>query len=134
MEKLERSIYSLFKMGIAIQNFNKRSERKLGLSVVQWCLLRQLIDMPASSAFSLATALGIHPSTLTQTLKRLEQKGFVYTSLDPKDSRKKLISITRSGKEKLDETSCQISDLPMEFSKIDVFMNELATGLATRLV
>jgi len=92
-------LFSLFKMGVSIHNLNKKTEKKLGLSLVQWCLLKRLIDLPAASASSLADAVGVHPSTLTQTLRRLGRKGFIYVAEDPKDSRKKAISITRSGRD-----------------------------------
>ncbi|MBY0469940.1 MarR family transcriptional regulator [bacterium] len=92
-------LFSLFKMGVSIHNLNKKTEKKLGLSLVQWCLLKRLIDLPAASASSLASAVGVHPSTLTQTLRRLGRKGFIYVAEDPKDSRKKAISITRSGRD-----------------------------------
>lgn len=105
MEHFESSLLSLFHIGIYIQNLNKFLERKLGLSLVQRCLLKHLIDMPAASAYSLAKAVGVHPSTLSQTLKRLERRKFIYIAEDPKDSRRKLISITRSGKEALDRTN-----------------------------
>ncbi|GIL16820.1 MAG: hypothetical protein BroJett040_05710 [Oligoflexia bacterium] len=105
MNKMERHFISLFHIGIAIHHFNKHSERYLGLSLVQWCLLKHLIDMPAVSAHALAKAVGIHPSSLTQTLKRLERKKYIFIIGDPQDTRKKVISITRSGKDILDTTS-----------------------------
>ena len=58
--------------------------------------------MPATSAQALANTAGIHPSTLTQTLKRLEKKKYILIAEDPKDSRKKLVLLTRSGKTILD--------------------------------
>lgn len=105
MSKQEQSLFSLFHIGLSIHALNRRSEKGSGLSLVQWCLLKCLIDMPAASAHALAKTVGVHPSTLTQTLKRLERKNYIFIAEDPKDSRKKLISITRLGKDTLDQTT-----------------------------
>lgn len=101
----ERAWFLLLDVWGSIQRFNKESEKRFGLSLVQWCLLRRLIDMPFASAQSLAAEVGVHPSTMTQTIKRLEKKRFVFVGEDPKDSRKKMISITRLGKETLETAS-----------------------------
>ena len=39
----------------------------------------------------------MHPSTLTQSLKRLLKKDAVFVGEDPKDSRKKIVSLSRKG-------------------------------------
>jgi DNA-binding MarR family transcriptional regulator len=134
MSKSERHFISLFHIGVAIHHFNKRSEKYLGLSLVQWCLLKHLIDMPAVSAHSLAKAVGVHPSTLTQTLKRLERKKYIFIIGDPQDTRKKIISITRSGKdileatsEKMDSWSKGLSGLGNELGSIQSFLETQAS-------
>lgn len=116
MTTLEAQYFSLFQTGVAIQHLNKRSEKYLGLSLVQWCLLKILIDMPAASAQTLANAVGLHPSTLTQTLKRLEKKKLIFVTEDSFDSRKKLISLTRLGNNVL-EAAC---------NKMESFSNDLS--------
>ena len=106
----EQDLISFFHVGISLHNFNKKAEREFGISLVQWRLLKQLIDMPAVSAFNLAKAVGVHPSTLTQTLRRLEIKKYIFIAEDPKDSRKKVISLTRQGKNILDRVEIQIGE------------------------
>jgi len=118
MSNSESHLISLFQIGIAIHQLNRRSEKYMGLSLVQWCLLKHLIDMPAVPAHSLAKVVGVHPSTLTQTLKRLEKKKYIFIIGDPKDTRKKLISITRLGKEILDSTSEKMTSWSKGFSDI----------------
>lgn len=118
MNETERPLFSLFHIGNSIQTLNKRSEKRTGLSLVQWCFLKYLIDMPASSAQKLAKAVGVHPSTLTQTLKRLERKGFIFITEDPIDSRRKLISITRSGRDSLESTSSIIKEWSKDLSTL----------------
>lgn len=131
MEKME--FLSLFRIGISIHNFNKISEREVGLSLVQWCLLRKLIDMPAASAFSLAKEVGIHPSTLTQTLKRLEKKGFVFISEDPKDSRRKVVSLTRLGRKSMQDAEKKMSVWRMNFSEVKNELLRVQKCLAVQL-
>lgn len=129
MTDLDRPVLSLFRIGILIQHLNKNAEREMGLSLVQWCLLRQLVDLPGVSAHNLAKAVGVHPSTLTQTLKRLERKGHVFVTEDPKDSRRKLISITRVGHNTLSKIDLtiqdwanQLSELGSDLHRINVFL------------
>lgn len=124
MNNSERHFISLFHIGVAIHQLNKHSEKYLGLSLVQWCLLKHLIDMPAVSAHVLAKAVGIHPSSLTQTLKRLARKKYIFIIGDPQDTRKKIISITRAGKEILDTTSEKMGTWSEELSGLG---NELVS-------
>lgn len=119
MDILDDSLFSLFKIGVSIQHLNKKTEKNFGLSLVQWCLLKCLINMPAAPAHVLAKVAGVHPSTLTQSLKRLERKGYIFITEDPNDSRRKLISLTRIGKNILDKNSIKMEQwskklLPME--------------------
>jgi DNA-binding MarR family transcriptional regulator len=133
MKSSELSFISLFHIGIAIHQLNKRAEKSLGLSLVQWCLLKCLVDMPASSAHALSSAVGVHPSTLTQTLKRLERKQFIFIMEDPKDCRKKLISITRLGKAALDMTSDQLENWSKHLMGMEKELLRVQAGLAERL-
>ena len=101
--ELERDeIDSLFHLTLALHHLNKEMERRLKLSLVQLFVLLRLRHLPASSAQVLASAVGVHPSTLCQTLKRLTRKEFVFITEDPKDSRRTLIALTKRGKETID--------------------------------
>ncbi len=90
---------ALVQVGLAIHNLNKAAEQRLGLSLVQCHVLSALIELPGCSQLELAQATGVHPSTLTQTLKILERKKLVFIDEHPKDSRKKILIATRRGKE-----------------------------------
>lgn len=99
----ESSLKTLISIGLAFQQINKIFESDCGLSIVQWSLLKALIEMPTISPQALAKTLGVSPSTLTQTLARLSKRKLIFVCDDPRDARRKIISITRSGKEKLEE-------------------------------
>ena len=96
-EPARDEIDSLFHLSLSLHHLNRDIERKFKLSLVQLFVLLRLRHMPATCSKVLAAAVGIHPSTLTQTLRRLERKEYIFVAADPRDSRRKLISLTRSG-------------------------------------
>ena len=89
-------------LSLTLHHINKTLESKCGMSIVQWSLLKTLLNMPAASPLILAKALGVTPGTLSQTLTRLNKKKYLFMCDDPNDARKKMISITRLGKATLD--------------------------------
>lgn len=94
-------IKKLVEANIRFVHLNKLAEKKLSLSLVQFHALSLLVEFPAISPQTLALKAGIHPSSLTQTLKRLEKKKLLFSVENPKDNRKKLLGITPRGKELL---------------------------------
>lgn len=126
-------LYALFQIGNSIHQFNRRAEKHLGLSLVQWYLLMKLIDLPAASPFALAAAVGVHPSTLTQTLKRLEKKEFIYVGEDPHDSRKKVVSITRAGKIALDRATEKMESWSKDLNPFRKDLQRIKICLATQV-
>lgn len=120
---------SVFHISLLLHNLNKEAERRAGLSIVQWSILRHLIDMPGTSAQELSDAVKLHPSTLTQTLKRLIRKEFILVSEDPRDSRKKLISLTRKGKDTLDQSNSQMDQIRADLAKIENDLYAVEIGL-----
>lgn len=106
-----KSIGDLVTMSLIFHNLNKMVEQRLGISLVQYHFLNTLRDMPACSPMLLAKAVGMHPSTLTQSLKRLQKKGFIFVSDAPKDSRKKILSLTRPGNSALVSFESQIDSV-----------------------
>lgn len=129
----DSELLSLFKLGLSIHNFNKISERETGVSLVQWCLLNKLMDMPAASAFALSKGVGVHPSTLTQSLKRLEKKGFVFVTGDPRDSRRKMISLTRNGQAALRTAEEKMNIWKTKFSPVKKELVQLQNHLANAI-
>ena len=132
----ELKLVLLFQLGASIHQFSRLAESKLGISLVQWCLLQTLTDMPGTSALGLAKATGVHPSTLTQSLKRLQRKGYVFVGPCPKDSRRKVVSITRAGKSAVDDASdiclkwsSAISEIENELTRLRAFLLSQNDGL-----
>ncbi len=96
--KVQAEIRRLVQESLSFHNKNKAAEKNFGLSLVQYHLLVTLRDLPGCSPQELARAAGMHPSTLTQSLKRLKRKEALYIATDPRDSRKKILSLTRKGR------------------------------------
>ena len=62
-------ISRLMNLSLTLHHINKTLESKCGMSIVQWSLLKTLLNMPAASPLILAKALGVTPGTLSQTLE-----------------------------------------------------------------
>lgn len=93
----ENAVAKLIRMNLTFHNLNKMAEEELGLSLVQYHLLRTLRDMPGNAPQRVAHAAGMHPSTLTQSIKRLSRRGLIFVEEDPRDSRKKILGVTFEG-------------------------------------
>ncbi len=132
------SITRLMNLNLMCQNINKILETKFGLSMVQWSLLKTLLNMPAVSPLVLAKALQVTPGTLTQTLNRLDRKKYLFMCNDPTDARKKMISITKLGKDTLssiDEIFKRIfSEINLVDSEIEKIDNYLRQKVKSRIL
>lgn len=110
-------IGSLFHLTLTLHHLNKDMERKFRLSLVQLFVLLRLRSRPASSAYSLSQAIGIQPSTLSPTIQRLARKDYIFVTEDPRDSRKKLISLTRRGKETTEAVQMKLKVIFQELNR-----------------
>ena len=104
-------IDSLFQLALVLHRLNREVEQKFKLSLVQLFVLLRLRRLPVACAHTLASAVGIHPSTLSQTLRRLTKKEFVFVTEDPRDSRRKLIALTKRGKDAIDVVSRDVKSV-----------------------
>jgi DNA-binding MarR family transcriptional regulator len=92
-----------FRLNLGLQKLNKRLEQMIGMSLVQWYVLRRLMEMPGVAAGALAKEIGVHPGTLTPLLQRLRRKGMLFVERDGHDFRRKTVLISREGRAKLVE-------------------------------
>jgi len=92
-------IDSLFRLALALNHLNKDIERAFKLSLVQLFVLLRVRALPGTCSHVLSGVVGVKPSTLTATLQRLLRKEYVFVTEDPRDSRRKLIALTRRGNE-----------------------------------
>ena len=89
----------LIGLSIDLHNLNAGMQKRFDLSIVQWLMLKKIVDQPGLSAGTLAEISGVHPSTLTSTLGRLEAMGLIYIQDRPSDLRRKLVIASFKGLE-----------------------------------
>jgi DNA-binding MarR family transcriptional regulator len=124
ISETDELVLKLLSVNLKFQGLNKTFEYRFGLSIVQWAFMKTLLQMPAASPQGLAKALNVTPGTLTQTAARLERKKFIFVCSDPKDARKKMLSITREGKDVLDDID---KHYELVFSKLMAMKREIFT-------
>ncbi len=95
-------VAKLVNMSLVLHNLNKTAESQLELSLVQYHLLSCIKESPGTSPQVIAQKAGIHPSSLTPSMKRLEKRKLLFVGEDPRDSRKKILSLTFEGKKVMD--------------------------------
>lgn len=76
---------------------SKRMAKSLGVTGPQRLVIRVLGRSPSSSASDISLTLGMHPSTLTGILHRLEQQGVIARKADQADRRRMRFRLTRKG-------------------------------------
>lgn len=76
---------------------SKRMEHDLGVTAPQRLALCAVAEQPGITAGGVAAAVGLHPSTVTGILRRLEDRGHLLRSTDPGDRRVARFRLTPSG-------------------------------------
>ena len=89
---------ALWALDHAMQRRSKWMARRQGVTAPQRLALRLVGCMPEVSAGDLASALKVHPSTLTGVLRRLERRGFLRRRSDQADRRRIRLELTARGR------------------------------------
>lgn len=104
------------KLGFLIANlFNDYTNymnsylKEMDLTLSQTRVLLVLALNNCVSIDYLAEKANIGKSSVTKSVKILEKKGFLTKEIDPKDNRKKIVKITKKGKE-IQKAALQIND------------------------
>lgn len=97
------TLFTFFnEIGIVDQLARTAFERVLpkGLTVPQFSVLNHFVRLggPRTPA-QLANSFQVSRATMTNTLKRLDDAGFIVAERDPNDGRSKKIDITQSGRD-----------------------------------
>ena len=82
----------------ALEVRSKKMAKLLGVTGPQRLVIRMIGQTPGRPAGDIAKTLGIHPSTLTGILARLEGQGLIRRSVDDTDRRRTHFELTASGK------------------------------------
>lgn len=92
-----RFMKNLWQLVHALDVRSKWMERNLGVTSPQRLVLRMVGRHPGIAASEIATALDLHPSTLTGILARLEKRGYLTRDIDPSDRRRARFRLTPRG-------------------------------------
>lgn len=82
----------------ALEVRSKRMAKTLGVTGPQRLVIRMIGQNPGLSARDLALTLGMHPSTLTGILARLEKQGFIRREVDKADRRRAMFQLAAPGR------------------------------------
>lgn len=74
-----------------------------GLTIAQFSVLAHAVGRPPPSVAALAERLSLDPSTLSRTLKPLEDQGLLDIVPDPDNRRMRRVRLSEAGKAKLRE-------------------------------
>jgi len=94
-----RFMQRLWDLVHALDVRSKRMAKTLGVTGPQRLVIRVLGRSPAMAASDIAETLGMHPSTLTGILRRLEGHRMIERKVDDADRRRARFRLTARGKQ-----------------------------------
>ena len=77
---------------------SKRMARTMGVTGPQRLVIRIIGQREDQTASEIAATLGMHPSTLTGVLARLEKRGTIVREIDDEDRRRARFKLTANGR------------------------------------
>jgi DNA-binding MarR family transcriptional regulator len=92
-----RFMQRLWDLTHALNVSSKRMARTLGVTGPQRLVIRVLGQSPEMAASDISRTLGIHPSTLTGILARLQRQGAIERRIDTHDRRRVRFRLTARG-------------------------------------
>lgn len=95
----------------ATENRARALSRESGLTVSQLLLLQTLADEVECTAGTIASRLGITQATTTSLVHKLEAKGLVIKKRGDSDRRQVWLSLSDSGRTRLDEAPDDLQEL-----------------------
>ncbi|WP_037496254.1 MarR family winged helix-turn-helix transcriptional regulator [Solirubrobacter soli] len=102
LERLERALVSLLGWLNDRETLGDLAQRSgHDLAPASWSLLEYLDARGAMRVSDIATCQGVHTSSITPRLQRLEQDGLVERTTDAVDARVSIIAIAPAGREAL---------------------------------
>lgn len=122
-------------LDIALRNMDQvfnRVVQPLGLTIIEWYILRALYERDGQHASELARAVGRAATSFTPNLDKLQEKSLIERRPDPSDRRAVHIYLTREGQayrddviQSTEEIDRQIEDMFGD-EEFDIFQNVLA--------
>ena len=122
-------------LDIALRNLDQlfnRAIQPLGLTIIEWYILRALYERDGQHASELARAVGRAATSFTPNLDKLQQKGYVERRPDPTDRRAVHIYLTDLAERHRKEVLSAAKDIDIEVrglfnrEEYETFLNVLA--------
>ncbi len=88
----------LWELAHALDVRSKEMAKTIGVTGPQRLVVRIVGQVPDATASQIANTLGMHPSTLTGVLTRLEGRGLLTRTIDAEDRRRVRFRLTAEGK------------------------------------
>lgn len=99
----------------------KRVLKSVGLTLPQFIVLTSLLFLSNREEYvtqvDIARFTGMDVMTVSQIVRLLEKKDYIRRDQHPKDSRAKLVSVTKSGAEKVNQALPLVEGVDEEFLK-----------------
>jgi DNA-binding MarR family transcriptional regulator len=92
----------LWQLNHALEKLSSAMEKQIGVTAPQRMIIRCIGRYPGMAPSQLAMVLHLDPGTISATLRRLEDKGFVVRRRDRDDKRRVSLGLTAQGR-KLDQ-------------------------------
>jgi DNA-binding MarR family transcriptional regulator len=111
-------------LDIALRNLDQlfgRVVQPLGLTIIEWYILRALYERNGQHASELARAVGRAATSFTPNLDKLQQKGLVERRPDPTDRRAVHIYLTEEAERYRD-------GVVTSASRVDAYLRDLFTA------
>jgi DNA-binding MarR family transcriptional regulator len=122
-------------LDIALRNLDQlfnRAIQPLGLTIIEWYILRALYERDGQHASELARAVGRAATSFTPNLDKLQQKGYIERRPDPTDRRAVHIYLTDLAEGHRKEVLATAKEIDLEIRKLfgadefDTFLSVLA--------
>lgn len=123
-----------------ISRYYNQVASKYGMSF-SWGFILLSIEREGTPSTSLGPRMGMEPTSLSRTLKNMEERGLIYRESDADDKRKSLVFLTEEGVEKRGLAKKVVIDFNTELykkipktkvkaffevsEKIDAYLNDL---------
>jgi len=104
----------------AIDEYENKIVHDYGLSLNEGMLLCCIQEYGKTSSTDIAKSLGLTCSNTSKVIKSVEAKKFIKRSLDNKDKRVMLFSITEEGKNKINDVMTDTKDLPAIIKELEI--------------
>lgn len=123
-------------LDIALRNLDQiygQVVEPLGLTVIEWYILRSLYHQDGQHASELARAVGRAATSFTPILDKLQHKGLIERRPDPADRRAVRIYLTKKGGELRDKVGASAQQIDARIQKqvpgkdFKAFLHILAT-------